>query len=154
MTFACAWHVCKHLQMLRVCKRQAQLHTFPCLCPSSLFLHTHVRVLKLETASTVTKLSSGGSRRLFSAHTGFSYWLCTSAKGDLPPCILCDSDGFGKSKVTLSSGFSTSITHSEPKLYCPDPSLRRHDCISMAEAPGWLCMQFCHACMDTFRKPE
>lgn len=41
--------------MLGVCKRHAQLHTSLCLGPSSPFLHTHVRVLKLETASTVSE---------------------------------------------------------------------------------------------------
>lgn len=123
ITFASPWHVYKHLQMLSISKRHAQLHTFPCLCPSSPFLHTQVRVLKLETASTVSernqaflgwvvrKISSGGGRRLFSACTGFSYWLCTSPKGDLPACILSDNHVFGKSKVTLSAGFR----HSDPK---------------------------------------
>lgn len=39
-----------------------------------------------------------------------------------------------------------------PSLICPDASPSRHDCISMAEVPGWLCMQLYPACMDTFRK--
>lgn len=126
ITFACAWHACKHLQMLRVC-RHARLHTYPCLCPSSPFFLTHVRVLKLETASIVNrgKLtflgravrggSSHGGRELLSAHTGLSHWLCKSHIGDLPVCILSDDDVPGKSKFTLASSFSTSITHNEPK---------------------------------------
>lgn len=140
MTFACAWHVCKHLQMSRVCKRHAQLHTFPCLCPSSAFLHTHIRVLKLETAFRVSEgkqtflewvvreKSSSGGRRLFSAYTGFSYWLCTSPKGDLPACTLSDNDVFAKAKLPCPL-VSVPPLHCEPKpnlSWCKPQEARLH----------------------------
>ena len=92
----------------------------------SLLPHT-CEVLKLETAFTVsganqTFLGRAGRERslcgggeLLSARASLSYWLCRSTKGELPVCVL---GVLGKSKFTLASSFSTSITHvvSRPNL--------------------------------------